>query len=292
MNKIIDGKKIAEDIITSIKEDIAKNVKEDVIALAFILVGEDSASKTYVKMKKSACARVKILSLDFELPKTVSENELINLIHKLNADPKVHGILVQQPLPSHIDAKKIVLTVDPNKDVDGFHPLNLGKMMVGDNSCFYPCTPYGIKVLLEKAGIEVEKKHVVICGRSNIVGKPLANLLVQNEKGCNATVTIIHSQTLNISYFTRQADILVSAVGRPNFIKADMVKEDAVVIDVGINRINNKIVGDVDYEKVFPKASRITPVPGGVGPMTIASLLANTYKSYFQKHIYPKIIND
>lgn len=280
MNKIIDGKKIAEEIINSIKDDISKNVGVNKIGLAFILVGEDSASQTYVKMKKSACARVGILSLDYELPKTISENELVRLIQKLNSDPKVHGILVQQPFPSHINTKKIVLSVDPKKDVDGFHPLNLGKMMVGDKDCFYPCTPYGIKILLEKAQVEVEKKHVVICGRSNIVGKPLANLLVQNEKGGNATVTLTHTLTQNLPFYTRQADILISAVGKPNFIKEDMVKDGVVVIDVGINRINNKIVGDVDYEKVFPKASRITPVPGGVGPMTIASLLTNTYKSY------------
>lgn len=187
--------------------------------------------------------------------------------------------LFSNPSP-HIDTKKIVLCVDPKKDVDGFHPLNLGKMMVGDKDCFYPCTPYGIKILLEKAGVEVEKKHVIICGRSNIVGKPLANLLVQNEKGGNATVTITHSLTPNLPFYTRQADILISAIGKPHFIKEDMVKEGVVVIDVGINRINNKIVGDVDYEKVFPKASKITPVPGGVGPMTIASLLTNTHKSY------------
>ena len=283
MNKIIDGKQIAEEILNSIKEEIKKNIGINKIALAFVLVGEDSASKTYVKMKKKACAKVGIQSLDYELSATSSENEILDLIQKLNRDPKVHGILIQQPFPKQIDTKKIVYAVDPKKDVDGFHPLNLGKMMVGDTDCFYPCTPLGIKMLLEKSHIDLMKKHVVICGRSNIVGKPLAVLLAQNLKGCNATVTITHRFTENLPYYTKQADILISAVGKPQFITEDMIKEGAIVIDVGINRIDNKIVGDVDYDSVFPKASRITPVPGGVGPMTIASLLTNTYKSYFQK---------
>lgn len=286
MNKIIDGTQISEDIFNSIKNDISKNVGINKIGLAFILVGEDSASKTYVNMKKRACARVGILSLDYELPANSREIEIIDLIHKLNSDPKVHGILVQQPFPLHIDTKRVVFEIDPKKDVDGFHPMNLGKMMVGDTDCFYPCTPLGIKNLIEKSNIELEKKHVVICGRSNIVGKPLATLLVQNQKGCNATVTITHRLTENLGFYTKQADILISAVGKPKFITEDMVKEGGVVIDVGMNRLNNKLVGDVDYDNVFPKVSKITPVPGGVGPMTIVSLLSNTYKSYFKSQIF------
>ena len=201
----------------------------------------------------------------------------------MNNDPKIDGILIQQPFSKHINTLKIVYTVDPKKDVDGFHPINIGKMFLGETDCFFPCTPLGIKTLLEKSDIEVAQKHVVICGRSNIVGKPLAALLMQNAKGCNATVTITHRFTTNLSFFTKQDDILISAIGKPHIIKSDMIKENAVVIDVGINKLDGKVVGDVDFEKALEKVSKISPVPGGVGPMTIATLLTNTYKSYLQK---------
>ena len=226
-----------------------------------------------------------------QLQETVSENELLKLIERLNQDPTVDGILVQLPLPKQINPKNIMEAIDPLKDVDGFHPLNLGKLLSGEEEGFVPCTPLGIKVLLEKSHIEVEGKHVVVVGRSMIVGKPLAALLMQNKKGCNATVTVVHSKTHNLSALTKQADILVAAIGMPYFIKADMVKEGAVVVDVGINRIEDprspkgyQIVGDVDFKEVEPKAGAITPVPRGVGPMTVAMLLYNTYSSYLRRH--------
>jgi methylenetetrahydrofolate dehydrogenase (NADP+) / methenyltetrahydrofolate cyclohydrolase len=283
INKIIDGQRIAKEILDSLKKDILENIGINKIGLAFVLVGENSASRAYVTRKKKVCQEIGIASIDHELPTKTDQKELLDLIANLNKDPKVHGILIQQPLPPHLNSKKIIYAIDPKKDVDGFHPVNLGKLLIGDTDSFYSCTPLGIKILLEEANIEVEKKHVVICGRSNIVGKPLAALLIQNQKGCNATVTITHSFTENLSHFTKEADILIVAVGKANFITKEMVKEGAVVVDVGINRIGNKIVGDVDFKGLLPKVSRITPVPGGVGPMTIASLMLNTHKSFLDK---------
>jgi methylenetetrahydrofolate dehydrogenase (NADP+) / methenyltetrahydrofolate cyclohydrolase len=280
MNKIIDGRQIAREILDNLKREIIEKIGKNKIGLAFILIGENSASRAYVRMKKKACNEIGIASIDYELSAQVKEEELLLLIDKLNKDLKVHGILIQLPLPPHLNTKKITYAIDPSKDVDGFHPFNLGKMLIGDTDSFYPCTPLGIKILMEKAEIPTEKKHVVICGRSNIVGKPLAALLVQNQKGCNATVTLTHSLTMNLPHYTREADILIVAVGKANFITKEMVKEGAVVIDVGINRINGNIVGDVAFNDLYPKVSKITPVPGGVGPMTIASLMSNTHKSY------------
>ena len=281
MDKIINGKKIAADILNELKKKIEKASEE--ITLAVVLVGDNAASKTYIKMKKKTCEKLGIKSYSYELPENTEEKKLLNLIKELNENPKIHGILVQMPLPIHIDAKKIIYAISPKKDIDGFHPVNVGKMVIGDTNCFIPCTPLGIKTLLQKAQVETEKKHVVIVGRSNLVGRPLANLLVQNQKGANATVTIAHRHTQNLSKITVQADILIAAAGHPHLITKEMVRDGAVIIDVGINKINGKIVGDVDFENVFSKVSKITPVPGGVGPMTIAMLMQNTYLSYIQK---------
>jgi len=279
MKKIIDGRKIANEIMKEIGEQILLQEKKP--GLAFLLVGDNPASQSYVSSKKKACALTGIRSTLLEFPTSIQESQLIKKIEELNRDPLIDGILVQLPLPSHIDEKKIMQAINPKKDVDGFHPLNVGKMLLGDDSALLPCTPLGIKTLLERSAIAVEGKHVVIIGRSNIVGKPLAALLMQKKKGCNATVTICHSQSDHLNEITTSADILVAAIGRPLFIKANMVKPNAVVIDVGIHRQQGKIVGDVDFETVFPIASKITPVPGGVGPMTIAMLLKNTLLSFF-----------
>lgn len=278
MNKIIDGKKIADAIL----EDLKKKTANKQIGLAVLIVGENEASKIYVKMKKNACQKVGIKSFIFEFLENISEDELLCEIEKLNKNINVHGILVQMPLPKHIDPQNVIYAIDPKKDVDGFHPLNIGKMFLGQKNVLMPCTPLGVKILLEKANVEVEGKHAVIIGRSNIVGKPLAAILVQNQKGCNATVTIAHGKTENLKEITKSADILISAVGKPNLVTKDMVKKGVVVIDVGITRLKEKkkIVGDVDFENVLKIASKITPVPGGVGPMTIAILLENTYKSF------------
>jgi methylenetetrahydrofolate dehydrogenase (NADP+)/methenyltetrahydrofolate cyclohydrolase len=277
MNKIIDGKKIANAIL----EDLKKRIVNKEVGLAVLIVGENEASKIYVKMKRNACTKVGIKSFIFEFSKNISEDELICEIGKLNKNTKVHGILVQMPLPKHIDPQNVIYAIDPKKDVDGFHPLNIGKMFLGQKDVLMPCTPLGVKILLEKSEVEVEGKHVVIVGRSNIVGKPLSAILVQNQKGCNATVTVAHRKTKDLKEITKTADILISAVGKPNLITKDMVKKGAVVIDVGITRLEGKkIVGDVDFENVLKVASKITPVPRGVGPMTIAILLENTYKSF------------
>lgn len=280
----IDGTAISQ----RIQEEIAEKVREKQgrpPGLAFILVGDNPASRTYVRMKKQACAKVGILSIDREFPATLPQMDLLKEIKKLNADPAVDGILVQLPLPHHIDPSLIMEAVDPRKDVDGFHPINMGRLLLGETGGFYPCTPQGIVYLLAESQIPVSGKHAVVVGRSNIVGKPLAAMLMQKAPGCNATVTVAHSYTENLGEICRSADILIAAMGQPKFITKEMVKEGAVVIDVGINRLLSKsgkpiIVGDVDYEHVAPKCSYITPVPGGVGPMTIAMLLANTFKSY------------
>ncbi|NGX47604.1 MAG: Bifunctional protein FolD protein [Chlamydiae bacterium] len=276
---IIDGKKIANEIEQNLKNAIEK-IHGRKPALAFVLVGEHPASIAYTRMKKKKCKEVGILSIDHELPETISEEELLSIVTKLNQDSDVDGILVQLPLPLHMQSHKILEAIDPLKDVDGFHPINIGKLLLGEKTGFFPCTPYGISILLQHSGIETKGKHVVIVGRSNIVGKPLAALLMQKAEGANATVTVAHSATQDLKGICLSADILIAAMGNPRFIKADMVKEGAVVIDVGINREEGKLIGDVDFENVAPKCAAISPVPGGVGPMTIAMLLSNTLLSY------------
>ncbi|MBF8263277.1 MAG: Bifunctional protein FolD [Parachlamydiales bacterium] len=279
--KEIDGKKIASEILSELKIKIAAFPRQ--IGLAFILVGENPASQSYVRMKKKTCAELGIRSIVESLSADIASIDLLTLIDQFNRDPLIDGILIQLPLPRHLDPIAINRAIDPAKDVDGFHPINMGKLLLGETDGFIPCTPNGVKVLLERSQIHVGGKHVVIVGRSNIVGKPLAALLMQKKQGCNATVTIAHSQSENLSQITKTADILIAAIGQPRFIRAEMIKPGAVVIDVGINRVQNQIVGDVDYETVAPIASRITPVPGGVGPMTIAMLMENTYESALRR---------
>lgn len=274
--KIIDGKKIAEDIRQEIKSEVEVLTKRGIIpGLAVILVGNNPASRTYVTNKQKSCHALGMKSVLIELSEEVTENELLEKIKELNTDSSIHGILVQLPLPPQINEKRVIETIIPKKDVDGFHPINIGKMMTGQDT-FLPCTPFGIMEMIKHEGISIEGKHVVVIGRSNIVGKPAGQLFL-NE---NATVTYCHSRTNNLSYYTKQADILVAAIGKAKFVTEDMVKEDAVVIDVGMNRDEyGKLCGDVDFEHVKTKASYITPVPGGVGPMTITMLLSNTLKS-------------
>ena len=282
--QIIDGKSIAQSIREEIKiKTEALKTKGITPCLAVILVGSNPASVSYVTGKQKALAEVGMNDRSVRLPESTTEQELISLIQELNADKSVHGILVQLPLPQHIDEEKIILAIDPAKDVDGFHPLNVGNLVIGKKS-FLPCTPHGIIVLLKRMNIETDGKSAVVIGRSNIVGKPAALLLAR--KDLNATVTICHSGTKNIADITRRADILIAAAGRANIVTADMVKEGAAVIDVGVNRIPDaskksgfRIAGDVDFENVKEKAAFITPVPGGVGPMTIAMLMANTLEA-------------
>lgn len=273
----MNGKTLAKELRHQLKREISK-LSGRKPGLAFILIGEDPPSKTYVKMKKKGCEEVGILSTILELSETISQEDLLKKITQLNQDPTIDGILVQQPFPSHIKTGPVVEAIDPKKDVDGFHPYNLGRILLGEEGGFAPCTPLGIQLLLENDNVELSGKEVVIVGRSNIVGKPLAALLMQ--KGVDATITVAHSKTQNLRQVTQKGDILIAAIGQPHFITKEMVKPGAIVIDVGINRTNNGLVGDVDYENVKTIASAITPVPGGVGPMTIASLLMNTYKSY------------
>lgn len=284
--EIIDGAKIALYIRSDLKMKI-KELKEKtaiVPTLVIIRVGDDSASISYISAKTKACEEVGIFSENIILPENITEVELISKIVELNKNTKVHGILIQMPLPKHINENKILNTLNPNKDVDGLHPLNLGKLLTGESELI-ACTPLAIQELLVKSGNNPEGKHIVICGRSNLVGKPLAALLSQNKENANATVTLVHSRTKNFAEITKLADILVATIGKPKFIRADMVKEGAVVIDVGINQIGTSpegkriLVGDVDFEEVKKKAKAITPVPGGVGPMTVAMLLSNTYKA-------------
>lgn len=279
--KLLDGMAAAKEIQDKIARAIAPLQRKP--GLAFILVGDNPASQTYIRMKKRKCQEVGILSFDCVLPKTATEAQVLGEIDKYNRNPYVDGILVQLPLPEQINAMNVMCAVDPEKDVDGFHPHNVGKMLLGETTGFLPCTPHGIQVLLTHNEIPILGKHVVIVGRSNIVGKPLAAILMQKAPHCNATVTVAHSLTENLKEICRSADILVAAMGNPHFIKADMVKKGAVVVDVGINRVNDKIVGDVDFDAVAPLCSHITPVPGGVGPMTIALLLSNTLLSYQRK---------
>lgn len=282
--QIIDGKSIAQSIREEIKiKTEALKTKGITPCLAVILVGSNPASVSYVTGKQKALAEVGMNDRSVRLPESTTEQELISLIQELNADKSVHGILVQLPLPQHIDEEKIILAIDPAKDVDGFHPVNVGNLVIGKKT-FLPCTPHGIIVLLKRMNIETDGKSAVVIGRSNIVGKPTALLLAR--KDLNATVTICHSGTKNIADITRRADILIAAAGRANIVTADMVKEGAAVIDVGVNRIPDaskksgfRLAGDVDFENVKEKAAFITPVPGGVGPMTIAMLMANTLEA-------------
>ena len=286
--KIISGTEVAKEIRAELKEKVAK-LKADGITpgLVMIRVGEDPASVSYVTGKEQACEEIGIWSQTYVLPENASEAELLAKVEEMNKAEHVDGILVQLPLPKHIDAEKVLTLIDPAKDVDGFHPVNVGKMLIGD-PYFMPCTPHGAVELMVRSGNSPEGKHVVICGRSNIVGKPLIAILVQKKEHANATVTVVHTGTKNMAEITRQADILVAAMGSPEVIKADMVREGAVVIDVGVNRVGMKpskkdpskmvadLRGDVDFEAVKEKASAITPVPGGVGPMTITMLMVNT----------------
>lgn len=284
MTILIDGKKIAAQILAEIKQKISQ-LKGRKPHLAFILVGTLAPSQIYVRSKEKACSSTGIASTLIDLPSDIAQAELLRHIEQLNQDPQVDGILVQLPLPPHIDEKAVILTIDPEKDVDGFHPINVGKLLLGEESGFLPCTPNGIKALLVHYRIPVEGKHVVIIGRSNIVGKPLAAILMQKKTHCNATVTVAHSHSENLAEIIRSADILVAAIGRPRFIQKEMVRPQAAVIDVGINRLpDGKIVGDIDFSSVSQIASHITPVPGGVGPMTIAMLLQNTFLSYSRRH--------
>ena len=280
MTQIIDGKKISQEIKDELREQVAKLKEQGTnVSLAVIQVGNDPASSVYVRNKKLACEYIGIQSLSYELPEETSEEELVRLVQKLNEDPTVNGILVQRPVPEHINADKIIQTISPDKDVDGFHPQNVGKLVIGERG-FVSCTPAGIIQLLKRSGIEIAGKHCVVIGRSNIVGKPMALLMLRE----NATVTVAHSKTHNLKEICQNADILIVAIGKPQFITADYVKDGAVVIDVGIHRDeNNKLCGDVKYDEVAPKASAITPVPGGVGPMTIAMLMHNCLESFNNK---------
>jgi methylenetetrahydrofolate dehydrogenase (NADP+)/methenyltetrahydrofolate cyclohydrolase len=274
---IIDGKMVASHIKDNIAAEvqILKNKTGKTPGLAVVLVGDDPASAVYVKNKNKTCKNIGFQSFEHILSENTSEDKLLNLINDLNNDDQVNGILVQLPLPSHISSKKILVAINPQKDVDGFHLENVGRLVTG-NALFKPCTPAGIIKLLDEYKIAIEGKNAVIIGRSNIVGKPVSFLLLER----NATVTICHSRTKDLPSLTRSADILIAAIGKPNFVTPDMVKNNAVVIDVGINRLDGKLVGDVDFASVSKQASLITPVPGGVGPMTIAMLMENTFQAF------------
>ncbi len=275
--KLIDGKALAKNIREEVSKEVEKlNQKYDIVpGLAVVLVGNDPASQAYVKMKAKACKEVGFYSIVHEMPETISQDEIIATIEMMNKNPRIDGILVQLPLPSHIDTTRILEVIDPAKDVDGFHPYNVGRLVTNLDS-FVPCTPLGVMKMFEAYDIELRGKDVCVVGASNIVGKPMASLLLNAE----ATVTVTHIYTKDLKAHTLKADIVIVGVGVPNLIKADMVKDGAVVIDIGINRLENgKLVGDVDFENVAPKCSYITPVPGGVGPMTIAMLLSNTLKA-------------
>lgn len=285
--EIISGTKIAKQIRQELTQEIAqlKDKHNLVPGLATVIVGDDPASQVYVGSKVKTCQALGIYSEKYDLPAETSEQTLLSLIDRLNKDSKIHGILVQLPLPKHINENNILMAIDPKKDVDGFHPVNVGKLMIGEPD-YLPCTPHGIQELLLRTGVETEGAEVVIVGRSNIVGKPVANILLQKSAGANATVTVCHTRTRDLVAHTRRADILiVAAGGKPRAIIADMVKEGAVVIDVGVHRIGKTaegksiLCGDVDFESVKEKAKAITPVPGGVGPMTIVMLMSNTVKA-------------
>ena len=284
---LIDGKAISHRINSATRETVAGLKENGVVpGLAVVLVGDNPASMVYVRNKDRTSQGLGFHSKKIELPKDTPQDELLRIVHELNRDPSIHGILVQSPLPPQIDEHSIVLALDPAKDVDGFHPVNVGKLAMGDPTALVPCTPLGCQRLLLESGIETEGAQVVVLGRSMLVGRPLAFLLMQKGKGGDATVTIAHSKTRNLPSVTRSADILIAAIGRPHFVRGEQVREGAVVIDVGINRVDDhttskgyKLVGDVAFDEVAPKARAITPVPGGVGPMTIAMLMANTVKA-------------
>ena len=285
--EIIDGVAIAARVLARVAEETAALKAKGVTpGLTAVLVGDDPASAVYVSSKERACKTAGMHGQSLRLPAALPEADLLALIDRLNADPAVHGILVQMPLPKHIDAQRVIRRIAPAKDVDGFHPMNVGKLFTGDSDGFAPCTPAGVQVMLAEAGVETAGKEAVIIGRSNIVGKPMAALLIQSGKGADCTVTICHSRTKDLAAHTRRADILIAAVGRPEMVTAAMVKPGAVVIDVGINRVDDRsapkgyrIVGDVKFDEVSAVASRISPVPGGVGRMTIAMLLSNTARA-------------
>jgi methylenetetrahydrofolate dehydrogenase (NADP+)/methenyltetrahydrofolate cyclohydrolase len=284
--KLISGNEVARQIREELKQETAQ-LKEKyslVPGLVTILVGENPASVSYVTGKQKTSKEIGFYSIQDNQPENITEEQLLKLIDKYNKDPKIHGILVQLPLPKHINETKILYAIDPKKDVDGFHPVNVGKLMIGEAD-YLPCTPAGIQQLLIRSGTKIDGAEVVVVGRSNIVGKPIANILLQKQKGANATVTICHTGTKDMAFHTKRADILIVAAGKPKAVTADMVKEGAVVIDVGVNRIGMtpegkaKLCGDVDFDSVKEKASAITPVPGGVGPMTITMLMMNTVKA-------------
>ena len=287
MGNLIDGRSIAEKVYVDLRHEIADLKSKGVTpGLAVVLVGENPASRTYVRSKDKMSRELGLHSVKLELPASTTQSELLAQVEELNHDPKVHGILVQSPPPKQIDEGAIVRALDPRKDVDGFHPLNVAKLAMGDPTGFVPCTPLGVQRLLIESKIDIAGAHVVVLGRSMIVGKPVALLLMQKAKGGDATVTVAHSRSKNLEEITRSADILIAAIGRAHFVKADHVRDGAVVIDVGINRMDDKtnergyrLVGDVAFDEVAPKAKAITPVPGGVGPMTIAMLMSNTVKA-------------
>jgi len=287
---ILDGKKVAQDIRNELKADIEKlkTTGSEMPGLVAILVGDNPASESYVKGKAKACEEIGMRAKTEKYPAEMKEEELLQLIESYNNNKQFHGILVQLPLPEHIDEDKVIEAISPQKDVDGFHPISVGNLVIG-KPAFRSCTPAGIQELLIRYKIETKGKHLVVLGRSNIVGKPIANIMLQKKEFANSIVTICHSAAPNVSYYTKQADILVAAMGSPKFVKANMVKDGVVVIDVGINRVDDKstakgykLIGDVDFDEVSKKASYITPVPGGVGPMTIAMLLKNTYEGFIK----------
>ncbi len=285
--QLIDGKQIALEVHAETRLGVEALKKEGITpGLAVVLVGDDPASRAYVRSKDKMSQELGLHSVKHELPAETSQEALIALVEMLNADPLIHGILVQSPPPPHIDEAAVIAAIDPRKDVDGFHAANVAKLVLGDASGFVPCTPLGCQRLLLSSGVDPAGAHVVVLGRSMIVGKPMALLLMAKGRGGDATVTVVHSRSRNLAEITRSADILVAAIGRPGFVKAEHVREGAVVIDVGINRVEDpaspkgyRLVGDVDFDAVAPKCSKITPVPGGVGPMTIAMLMANTLKA-------------
>jgi methylenetetrahydrofolate dehydrogenase (NADP+)/methenyltetrahydrofolate cyclohydrolase len=284
--KIINGAEIAAQIREEIKQEVLQlRAKHNLVpGLVTVLLGSDPGSLSYISGKEKTAKELGFYSERIDLPETTSQKDLLVLIEKLNKDTKIHGLLVQIPLPKHIDENEVLYAINPKKDVDGFHPVNVGKLMIGDAD-YLPCTPAGIQQLLIRSGVQLDGAEVVVIGRSNIVGKPIANILMQKNKGANATVTLCHTHTRDLAFHTRRADILIVAAGKQNAVTADMIKEGAVVIDVGVNQIgtskNGKriLVGDVDFETVKEKASMITPVPGGVGPMTITMLMLNTLKA-------------
>jgi methylenetetrahydrofolate dehydrogenase (NADP+)/methenyltetrahydrofolate cyclohydrolase len=284
--ELISGTKVAEEIREELKVKVVELKKKGITpGLVIVRVGEDPASVSYVAGKSKASEEVGIYSETIVFPEQTAEKELLQKVEQLNKDPKFHGILVQLPLPKHIDADKVLNLIDPQKDVDGFHPINVGKLLIGE-PYFMPCTPHGVQELLVRSGNSPEGKHVVVCGRSNIVGKPVLAILIQKKKGANATVTMVHTGTKNMAEIVRQGDIVIAAMGSPKAITADMVKEGAVVIDVGVNRVSDptkksgfRLVGDTDFDAIKEKAKAITPVPGGVGPMTITMLMQNTVRA-------------